>query len=144
MMTSSDHSNIPTDELDTTSVVDFNKKGNRKEECMIPERSMYGKHATYVCRNLSDHHSIAPHEDSKKKEEINNTMSIGNEGKDKGIGHINSGKFDWDLITLFETHKTLILKDYDLVVIAVGIWEGMRKRDCRMSVLRKNEAGAKN
>ena len=93
MMTSSDHSNIPTAELDSKNVIDFNKKGTRKEECMIPERSFYG-YGPFVCRNLSDHHSIAPHEDNKKKEEINNTISIGNEGKDKGIGHINSGKFD--------------------------------------------------
>jgi hypothetical protein len=54
-MNSSDVSNIPVVDLDSASVIDFNKPRQRQERCGISDRSLFRLNSSnFVCRQLFD------------------------------------------------------------------------------------------
>ncbi len=144
ILTSNNETNIQTSELDSRSVIDFNEpRSSRQERCMITERSLHGNDQ-YVCRNILDH--VRP---SKK---INNTSISTSRSNEDGetvensMGN-NTGKFDYirhvcmkDIIHFFENNTESIQKDYDLVVLSLGIWDAKDQEHCRLEVPLKNEA----
>ena len=140
IMTSSDSDNILPKELDSKKVIDFNKGRKFQERCMVKERSLYGS-TDYVCRKVSDHVDI-------KTNENNSTIMHTFEQQEE---RNKTGKFDYldrrcmgDLVDLFNANSTSIQNDYDLVVINLGVWEGVRSRDCIKNVLRRNETDGTN
>jgi hypothetical protein len=137
-MNSSDVSNIPVVDLDSGSVIDFNKKGQRKERCGISDRGLFRLNSSsFVCRQLF-HSSSEDFGSSNDAANATNATIISN---DISTTTTRSGKFDYlpeacmkELISLFSNANADLFQDYDLIVINVGIWEGIRRRDCRMFV----------
>ncbi len=162
MINSTDQSDVQVSELDHRDVIDFNKGGNHREEhCLIPGRTLMNNNSallvkdSMVCRNIyvsnpasstqnnnTNDNSAAAHNNASRP--VENSVVNDNDS--------NSGKFDFfrtdclnglSPFVLNQTEKNMIgaesLKDYDLIVISMGIWEGARPKDCIM----KNEAGQK-
>jgi hypothetical protein len=135
-MTSNNLENIPTIEMGQNNSI--NNKG-AKDRCIIKERLLFESFG-YWCRNLSVDHPQGPHH-------LNNTYFVG-----EGNKTIRTGKFDflWSpCMRHFATFEaTSIQKDYDLVVVALGIWDSLDVKhtieECRMTVTRLNETDGTN
>ncbi len=142
IITSRNHADIKTSELDSKDAIDFNKPFNKKERCMIPERGLHGS-IDYVCRNILNDVHLRSDEDLLAHSDKNstNTSTItpgGNEGVESSETK-DIGKFDYirrdclrEIYNLFAANSTHMMKDYDLIVISAGIWEGIRQSQCRM------------
>ena len=143
-MNSSDVSNIPVVDLDSASVIDFNKPRQRQERCGISDRSLFRLNSSnFVCRQLFDSSS----EDfGSSNADANNATIISIDFDfdidiDISTNTTRSGKFDFlrvdcmtGLISFFSNANADLFQDYDLIVISMGIWEGIRHRDCAMVV----------
>ena len=140
IMKGDDLSNIQVNEIDAPNVIDFNKPGNRQEQCDIPKRDLFNS-SGFVCRNLRNATTVGPAAGGTNNE--SDIRGVTGSNHNKGI----TGKFDWirrncykNVLNLFSAggrvggaHNELF-SDYDLVVVTSGIWEGIRSYDCKMMV----------
>ena len=125
IMNSTTPYDIPLPELDHTNVIDFNKPGHHQiEHCSIEDRGLFNIlpiEYKFVCRNIVLHDS-----DRKNTAGKNGTSRHGDE----------TGKFDYYLAGCFKDlpyeydFNSTLFQDYDLIVIAAGIWEALRKDEC--------------
>ena len=138
IMKGDDLSNIQVNEIDAPNVIDFNKPGQRQEQCDIPKRELFNS-SGFVCRNLRNA-TVGPAGGMDNESDI---RGVTGSNHNKGI----TGKFDFirrdcykNVLDLFSAggrvggaHNELF-SDYDLVVVTSGIWEGIRSYDCKMMV----------
>eukprot|EP00559_Dactyliosolen_fragilissimus_P001241 CAMPEP_0184865524 /NCGR_PEP_ID=MMETSP0580-20130426/18389_1 /TAXON_ID=1118495 /ORGANISM="Dactyliosolen fragilissimus" /LENGTH=364 /DNA_ID=CAMNT_0027364771 /DNA_START=192 /DNA_END=1283 /DNA_ORIENTATION=+ len=136
IMNSTDPSNIRANDMDSPNVIDFNKARNRQERCLIPERRLnaFLNSSQYICRNVSMNNAASSNSTST------NTIAIGAEDTTSSL---ITGKFDFfpqaclsESYNFFTNQSFLdvIQEEYDLIVYTLGIWEGVRQHDCKMTV----------
>jgi len=138
IMKGDDLSNIQVNEIDGADVIDFNKPRRRQDKCDIPKRELFNS-SGFVCRNLRNT-TAGPVGDMSNESDTQGVT--GSSYHNKGM----TGKFDFIGAACFKSvsdffsgervrgaHNELS-SDYDLVVVATGIWEGVRSYDCRIMV----------
>jgi len=147
IINSNDHSDIPVNDIDQPQVIDFNRK-RITEICMDPNRLL--NETDFVCRNIVSH---KPHLDTVShmnltSNDVNVVTSSTFDGSNNKSTIIHKGKFDYlwgpcltniiNTLSMVDKNTSINaaqpLEDYDLIILASGIWEAARKRNCKLVV----------